>query len=159
MADWTYLVRDHVQGDSIQDRYTIRPPVVRTRVFVDRPRRCGQLALYDVSGDYHPEILRAVAINRVFFDREMGGEVTYSYLAQNALLFVHLNDDQRLVLGAMDVETYADKPPVVTWIYLHPEWRRRRVGTNAMLYIHEKYGEFSVEFPISSGMRAILRKM
>jgi hypothetical protein len=159
MASWQDSVRRAVTGKTFRDRYTIRPPLVRTEVFTSIPMKCGQLAMYDVSEDVHPQILRAVAINRVYFCREMGGEFTCSYHAQNALLFVSLVDDHRIVFGALDVETDVEGPPLVTWVYLHPQWRRKGVVSDALLYVQKKYGEVSVEFPISAGMRSILRKM
>lgn len=139
--------------------HTIRPPLIRTE---NLPGRCrsaaGQLMMFDQADNPHPEFLRAVAICRGYFCRELGGQYV-GYDPMNATVIVMPDDDRRVVLGALDFELHEGHPAHLCWAYIHPDWRRKGAMTDAIRDLRSRHKDFTVEFPVSPGMRSILRKM
>lgn len=161
MHDLNTSVGAFVKGDEFWDYYTIRTPTVKTDSFIGDHTRAGHRWMYDVTAEIVAsefDIMRAVAICFVYFTREIKIPVGYDYEALNPILFVELADDKRVVLGACDVE-FAQEKPVLTWAWIHPQFRGMGMMTDALRFLDRKYGSFNVQFPISHGMRAALLKV
>ena len=129
--------------------------------------------LYEV-GDNDPMPYRkAVETIGKYFQREFRFDFRpyrTSWHDPTNVVFVWIGEDfdwsgnkKAVVFGACEFDT--DKASsngddrYLAWIWLHPYYRQRGLLAGAWPYFKGRFGDFGIERPLSSGMRAFLRSM